>query len=87
MVDQGDLDLVLLNWGAIATMPPEGWANDLPIGSVDQDELDKVLLNWGSAASTLATSSVPEPSAAAILLVGVIALAGRRRLSNLILRP
>jgi uncharacterized protein YjbI with pentapeptide repeats len=87
MVDQADLDLVILHWGTGSTVPLTGWANDLPIGLVDQDELDKVLLNWGSAASGLATTSVPEPSAAAILVMGVIAFAGCRRLTNLILRP
>jgi uncharacterized protein YjbI with pentapeptide repeats len=74
IVDQADLDLVLIHWGTDSAMPPAGWGNDLPIGPVDQDELDKVLLNWGSAPSALATTSVPEPSAAAILVMGILLL-------------
>lgn len=47
MTNQGDLDLVLLNWGDSATPPPPGWINDLPVGNIDQDDLDGVLLGWG----------------------------------------
>jgi hypothetical protein len=72
LVDQGDLDLAAA-----------GWMGNLPDGAVDQGELDRLLLNWGSAASAFATSSVPEPSAAAILVMGVIAFAGRRRLFSI----
>jgi hypothetical protein len=75
LVEQADLDLVLLNWGTELLDPAAaGWANDLPSGAVDQQELDRVLLNWGMAASALATASVPEPSAAVLLLVCVIGL-------------
>lgn len=49
-VEQADLDLVLLNWGAPTPPIPVGWVNDLPLGLVDQQELDKVLLNWGNSA-------------------------------------
>ena len=49
VVEQGDLDLVLLNWGYSISNPPAiGWANDLPTGAIDQGELDRVLLNWGA---------------------------------------
>jgi hypothetical protein len=47
-VEQADLDLVLLNWGAPADPAPAGWIHDLPTGNIDQDELDGVLLNWGN---------------------------------------
>lgn len=47
-VEQGDLDLVSLNWGQPAVPPPAGWVNDLPSGTIDQDELDRVSLNWGN---------------------------------------
>jgi hypothetical protein len=70
-VEQGDLDLVLLNWGADGS-PPPGWKNDLPFGLIDQEELDGVLLNWGKAgARGLPGTSVPEPSAleTALLLI------------------
>jgi hypothetical protein len=45
--EQGDLDLVLLNWGEDGTPPPAGWINLLPVGAVNQNELDGTLLNWG----------------------------------------
>jgi cyclophilin family peptidyl-prolyl cis-trans isomerase len=77
-VEQGDLDLVLLNWGEDAAPLPAGWFQDLPSGTVDQSELDGVLLNWGSAAASaapLASTSVPEPAtwflAALAVLVGI----------------
>jgi len=81
-VGQGDIDLVLLNWGTdVSGGPPNGWTTNLPTGSVDQDELDQVLLNWGSSAALGSASAVPEP--ASCLLAGIaILLAGgmlRRR--------
>ena len=60
-VSQGDLDLVLLNWGADAGSAPAEWVNDLPEGTISQDELDDVLLNWGVSAlspAEAATSGV-----------------------------
>jgi uncharacterized protein YjbI with pentapeptide repeats len=74
LVDQGDLDLVLLNWGNELIDPLSvGWTNDLPIGLVDQSELDKVLLNWGrsTAVSTATTAAVPEPTGT---ILGLLAL-------------
>ena len=48
-VEQGDLDLVLQNWGDDTTGNiPDGWVNDLPDGPVEQTELDRVLQNWGA---------------------------------------
>jgi hypothetical protein len=48
LVEQGDLDLALGNWGAPAIPPPAGWVQDAPEGSlVDQGEIDKVLGRWG----------------------------------------
>jgi hypothetical protein len=79
-VEQADLDLVLLNWGNQLTDPAAaGWITHLPTGPVDQSELDTVLLNWGSSASTIATSTVPEPSAAVILLACVTGLVACRK--------
>lgn len=73
-VEQGDLDLVLLNWGAAGAPPPAGWVNDLPVGPIDQAELDRILLNWGATANvTLAGSNVPEPTGLAIALLAACA--------------
>jgi hypothetical protein len=71
-VEQGDLDLVLLNWGQAVV--PGGWTNDLPDGAIDQAELDGVLLNWGNASGQLsAAGAVPEPTT---LLIAMLACAG-----------
>jgi hypothetical protein len=80
-VEQGDLDLVLLNWGNSAIPAPSGWTNDLPVGVIDQQELDKVLLGWGRIR---AGRSIPEPDSKglAVLLLcfsGGIALLRSRR--------
>ncbi len=77
-VEQGDLDLVLQNWGrdTVANGIPTGWTNDLPDGLIDQSELDGVLLNWGGTASPdfSGASNVPEPGALVWsgLLLGLI---------------
>ncbi len=71
-VEQGDLDLVLQNWGrdTVANGIPTGWTHDLPDGLIDQGELDGVLLNWGDTAapSLHNTASVPEPAGATVVL-------------------
>ena len=48
-VEQGDLDLVLQNWGddVDVTGVPAGWVNDLPSGQIEQTELDGVLAELG----------------------------------------
>jgi hypothetical protein len=72
-VEQSDLDLVLLNWGAGATPPPNGWVRDLPTGLVDQDELDAILLNWGAAAQLApANARVPEPAGVVMLCLSLL---------------
>ncbi|MEM8782467.1 MAG: glycoside hydrolase family 16 protein [Planctomycetota bacterium] len=81
LVEQGDLNLVLNNWGRSAgPNPPAGWNNTQGLaGFIDQNELNAVLNNWGSAASPdLQGFSVPEPGAAAIL-TSLLALSIRRR--------
>jgi hypothetical protein len=81
-IEQGDLDLVLLNWGAGAMTPPEGWVNDLPSGLIDQDELDRVLSSWGDLGIMpfQGAVAVPEPASSTILLVCLlIALSPRLR--------
>ncbi|MEM8781301.1 MAG: choice-of-anchor tandem repeat NxxGxxAF-containing protein [Planctomycetota bacterium] len=76
-VEQGDLNLVLNNWGS----DRGAWANagGLVSTQVDQEELNAVLNNWGATAapSFTANPSVPEPAVAA--LAGLAALAFRRR--------
>ncbi|MEM1026590.1 MAG: hypothetical protein AAGJ38_00740 [Planctomycetota bacterium] len=74
LVDQADLNFVLANWGA-STVPPEFIEAALPgggpfDGAVDQNELNGVLGNWGSSVNTqLSLNAIPEPAAAAALLL------------------
>ncbi|MEO0515620.1 MAG: DUF3466 family protein [Planctomycetota bacterium] len=78
-VEQGDLNLVLNNWGTDTTgnIPP-GWINDLPSGAIDQAELNKVLNNWGaSTPAPQLAKPIPEPGLAAIALATLKTL--RRR--------
>jgi hypothetical protein len=77
-VEQADLDLVLLNWGADGTVPPDDWINDFPVDTIDQAELDGVLLNWGNMAARGAATGVPEPSAAVLLWVVAMVLGASR---------
>ncbi len=81
-VEQGDLDLVLQNWGVDSNVDgvPAGWLADLPTGLIEQNELDRVLTNWGDTASPdfAGASNVPEP-ASLILLTGLSAALTRRR--------
>ncbi len=89
-VEQGDLDLVLQNWGVDVTAfgvggggaggIPAGWLNDLPEGVIDQAELDRVLQNWGSlAAPNFHGLAVPEPGTTATAMAcGALALRRRR---------
>jgi len=76
LVGQGDLDLVLLNWGQNSPPVPGGWINDQPSGLIGQTSLDKVLLNWGSTALTSNVSAVPEPNTILLVLFGGILVCG-----------
>jgi hypothetical protein len=73
-VEQGDLDLVLLSWGA-NTKPPS-WIGYPLLGGVDQEELDQVLLNWGD--TRLSAATVPEASTIVLGMLLVLACAARR---------
>ncbi len=80
-VEQGDLDIVLQNWGtANFTGDETALVGGGPFdGTVDQNELDGVLQNWGSTgAPDFAGSTVPEPLSALAWLAGA-SLLNRRR--------
>ncbi|MEM8782878.1 MAG: endonuclease/exonuclease/phosphatase family protein [Planctomycetota bacterium] len=85
-VEQGDLNLVLNNWGLdTADETPDGWVNTADLsGVIDQAELNLVLNNWGNANATPDFSGfdVPEPAAASGLLLGVFVVTVRRRHPN-----
>ncbi len=81
-VEQGDLDIVLQNWGTGTFTGDEGaLVGGGPFdGTVDQNELDGVLQNWGStAAPDFSGVNVPEPSALAGLALLGVALRSRGR--------
>ncbi|MEM9752032.1 MAG: hypothetical protein AAF916_01455 [Planctomycetota bacterium] len=61
-VEQGDLNLVLQNWGVDTAINglPTAWVSDPPDGLIDQDELNRVLNNWGDS-SAPALTAIPEP--------------------------
>ncbi len=80
-VEQGDLDIVLQNWGTGTFTGDEGsLVGGGPFdGTVDQNELDGVLQNWGStAAPDFTGAAVPEPAWGA----GVLALLCAHRRSS-----
>ncbi len=77
-VAQGDLDLVLQNWGrdADAQGLPRGWFSSPAQGQIEQHELDEVLQNWGGTVlPRLSAGAVPEPAGALLLML----LGGVRR--------
>ncbi len=85
-VEQGDLDLVLQNWGddTTATGVPASWTNDnINLGQIEQTELDRVLQNWGSTSAPDFSGhnfrGVPEPASLMLLVLGGSAVFGRRR--------
>lgn len=68
--------------GASASELTPGWIRGRPAaGGVGQSQLDAVLLNWGhavnGAAGGVALTTVPEPTASASLILGLL-LTGRR---------
>jgi hypothetical protein len=81
IVGQGDLNLVLGNWGrnTASAGVPSGWVNEQPGGVIGQEALNAVLQNWGSdGPASLDGFNVPEPSGLLSLLGGGWLL-GRRR--------
>ncbi len=83
-VEQGDLDIVLQNWGTgTFTGDENALVGGGPFdGTVDQNELDGVLQNWGSTSVPSFAGSlpeaVPEPATIALLTLGTPALLSRR---------
>ncbi len=76
-VGDGDLTLLLSNWGSTVPPVPAGWTGDQPTApGVGDDELTRLLNNWGVSASATA---VPEPSAALLAALAMGAFAARRR--------
>ncbi len=81
-VEQGDLDIVLQNWGTgTFTGNESNLVGGGPFdGTVDQNELDGVLQNWGStSAPDFAGAAVPEPASAGALAALAAGLLARRR--------
>lgn len=85
LVSQGDLDRVLLQWGAASGAGINAaWVNQRPTDAgVSQNELDLVLLNWGNSRNTPGAGSgslgggvVPEPASVALAGAGMLALVG-----------
>lgn len=76
-VEQGDLSLLLSDWGA--TVQPVDWTSNWD-GFVDQNELSDLLSNWGTGVGAVA--AVPEPSAVALLGIGLLGIYAMRRRRN-----
>ncbi|WP_252855508.1 hypothetical protein [Aeoliella straminimaris] len=77
-VEDGDLTLLLSNWGEQIPPIPAGWVSNLPSApSVDDSELRALLSNWGQSGGPAVTRStarqVPEPNSGLIitLLLGM----------------
>lgn len=85
-VENGDLTLLLNNWGSSTTPAPAGWiAGLLTAPAIDNDELTALLNSWGagsgaiepgggsgSVAASRISTTVPEPSALALAVFGAM---------------
>jgi len=70
-----DLNLVLFNWQELEADLPVEWVNQRP-AEVGLDQLNNVLFNWQQPSSL---AVVPEPAGLALLLLGGLGPAFRRR--------
>lgn len=77
-VGQGDLNLVLQNWGDTSPPVPTGWINEQPNGLIGQTQLNGVLQNWGNTSLVASASVVPEPGSMLMVALGLACLAGSR---------
>ncbi|MEM9752043.1 MAG: hypothetical protein AAF916_01510 [Planctomycetota bacterium] len=77
-VEQGDLNIVLNNWGVARTF--EDGISAFDTANVDQEELNAVLNNWGNSLAPALSGAVPEPSIAG--LASLIGFASLRRRSK-----
>ncbi|MEM9753214.1 MAG: choice-of-anchor tandem repeat NxxGxxAF-containing protein [Planctomycetota bacterium] len=79
LVEQGDLNLVLNNWGSQRTF--NDGTTTFATNNVDQEELNAVLNNWGASAapSFAGFESVPEPALAGVVVAAVGMFAPRHR--------
>ncbi len=76
-VGNGDLTLLLGNWGAAVPPVPSGWTGTQPtVPGIGNDELTGLLGTWGQSAASAV--SIPEPTAALLSLIGVACLSFRR---------
>lgn len=74
-VDNGDLNLLLANWGTSVPPAPAGWGGFAPTGpTVDNDELNLLLANWGKG-----TTGAPVPEPTTLVLAALAGLAATRR--------
>ncbi|QDT67329.1 hypothetical protein MalM25_02260 [Planctomycetes bacterium MalM25] len=74
-VGDGDLTLLLSNWGAVVPPVPFGWIGTQPTAPlIGDDELTCLLLAWGGAAP----AAVPEPAAAFLAFAAAGLLLARR---------
>ncbi|MEM7576927.1 MAG: hypothetical protein AAF328_05560 [Planctomycetota bacterium] len=80
-VAQGDLNLVLNNWGSVRAF--EDNVTDFSTANVDQEELNGVLNNWGSTnVPSFEGFAVPEPGVAVVAMsAGLLGLRRRRERS------
>lgn len=77
-VENADLTLLLNNWAAAVPPTPAGWDGPAPTApAIDNDELTSMLNTWGQTQGT--GSSVPEPSAMVLFVLGLAGVATKRR--------